>query len=519
MNSMTNPLITDRVSAEGDGQNAPVFNEVSIIARQLILGSFDRLLPSDDTLLTRGGGNANGLKLYDELERDPKVWETLQKRKLALTSRNWKAAPPDGDTSRAAKKAAAMVSAQLNALGFDQLTTSMLDATMKGISVHEVMWRRDGSEIVADEVLDVEPWVLQFKLNPDEDEYRFARCGVRLLTPRNSGDGEKVPHRKFLIHRYGAKYNNPWGLGLGTRLFWPVFFKRQGIQFWLAFAERFGMPVPVGKYPNNATPGEKATLRSALRAFQQEASIMVPQGMEIALLEAAKSGIDTYERLCKYMDDQSAGVILGKSGGVGSGGQLAANINVENDVRLELVKADADLLSDTLRRQVVRWIVDYNMPGAPYPNVTRVIEEPEDLDKLASTKERLFRMGFRPTLESIRQDFGGEYTEVQPATPVKVATAGAGGTTPEFAAPETPADQAAVDALIASLADTQLQSMMEKILAPVVKVIREAGNHQVALEKLVEIFPDVPLEELQESLARALFALDTWGRLNANVEQ
>ncbi|TCS38516.1 phage gp29-like protein [Paucimonas lemoignei] len=516
MNNGSNLLINESVGAGGDGQTSPVFNEVSIIARQLILGSFDRLLPSDDTILTRGGGTAMGLKLYDELERDPKVWETLQKRKLALTSRNWKAAPPEGDTSRIAKKAADMVTAQLRNLSFDQLTTNMLDATLKGISSHEIMWKRDGREIVAAEAIDFEPWVLQFKLNPDEDEYRFARCGVRLLTPRNSGDGEKVPHRKFVLHRFGARYNNPWGLGLGTRLFWPVFFKRQGIQFWLSFAERFGTPVPVGKYPNNATVAEKSTLKAALRAFQQEAAIMVPQGMEVTLLEAARSGIDTYERLCKYMDDQIAGVVLGKSGGIGSGGQLAANINVENEVRLELTKADGDLLSDTLMSQLVRWIVDYNMPGAPYPTVYRIIEEPADLDKLASTKKKLYEMGFRPTLESIRQDFGGDYTEV-----TKQAAPGNGATsvsTAEFAEPDTPADQAAIDALIASLADNQLQALMSKILAPVMKAVRQSGNHQAALEKLVEIFPDVSLDDLQASLANALFLADTVGRLAVQQE-
>lgn len=523
MNDMTSSpleLLTQKATAEGDGEKTPVFNEVSIIARQLILGSYDRLLPADDTLLTRGGGNAIGLKLYDELERDPKVWETLQKRKLALTSRNWKVEPPEGDTSRAAKKAADMVTAQFQALGFDQLTTNMLDATLKGISGHETMWRMDGSEIVADEMLDVEPWIFQFKLRPDLDEYTFARCGVRLLTPGNYTDGEKVPHRKFLLHRFGAKYNNPWGLGLGTRLFWPVFFKRQGIQFWLSFAERFGTPVPVGKYPNNATPTEKATLKSALRAFRQEASIAVPQGMDISLLEAAKSGIDTYERLCKYMDDQIAGVVLGKSGGIGSGGQLASAINVENEVRLELTKADGDLLCESVNRQLVRWIVDYNMPGAPYPRVARIVEEPKDVKQMADTKKTLFEMGFRPTLESVKEDFGGDYELVPPAGQLtSTPDATAPGAVADFAEPETPADQAAVDALLKSLADTQLQAMMSRMLAPIIKAVNESRDHQGALEKLVEIFPDVPIDELQESLARALFALDTWGRLNAGTDQ
>jgi phage gp29-like protein len=519
MKNETSPLMQGSVQEEGNGQKTPVFNEVSVIARQLILGSFDRLLPADDTLLTRGGGNALGLKLYDELERDPKVWETIQKRKMALTSRNWKVSPPEGDTSRAAKKAADMVGAQLKALGYDLLTNNMLDATLKGLSPHEIMWRKDGNEIVAEEAIDIEPWVLQFKFKPDEDEYRFARCGVRLLTPANYNLGEKVPHRKFQLHRFGGKYNNPWGLGLGTRLFWPVFFKRQGIQFWLSFAERFGTPVPVGKYPNNATSAEKATLKSALRAFAQEASIMVPQGMEITLLEAAKSGIDTYERLCKYMDDQTAGVVLGKSGGVGSGGQLASAVTIENEVRLELVKADGDLQCESVNKQLVRWIVDYNMPGAPYPTVARVVEEPTDTEKMAKTKKLLFDMGYRPTLESVKQDFGGDY-ELVPA-------AGAAGSALTVLAkpgevnlsdPETPADQAAVDAFIASIGTETLQSLMTKMLAPIVMAVRESSDHQAALEKLVELFPDVSFDDLQQSLARALFAMDTWGRLNGQAD-
>ena len=508
-------LTATKATAEGDGQAAPIYNEVSIVARQLILGAFDRLLPKDDTLLTRGGGNSTGLKLYDELERDPKAWEVLEKRKMSLTSRPWKVAPPEGDTSRAGKKAADMVRAQFTALGFDQITRALLDANLKGISTNEVMWRKVGSEIVADEVLDLEPWMFQFALKPDPDEYLFARCGVRLLTAGNFSLGEKVPHRKFLIHRFGAKYNNPWGLGLGTRLFWPIFFKRQGLQFWLSFAERFGTPVPIGKYPNNAQPAEKATLRRALQAFQQEASIMVPQGMEITLLEAAKSGIDTYERLCKYMDDQTASIVLGKPGG-NSGGQLASAVNTENEVRLELVKADGDLLSDTLNRQLVRWIVDYNMPGAPYPNVTRVVEEPKDTKMTAAWKKSLFDMGWRPTLESIKADFGGDYTEVMPATAAAVRPAIVAGAA-DFADPETPADQAAVDAMLASLKGEKLQGLMERMLAPILKALRESSDHQGALEKLVDLFPDVPLDDLQESLARGLFAMDAWGRLNVET--
>lgn len=143
---------------------------------------------------------------------------------------------------------------------------------------------------------------------------------------------------------------------------------------------------------------------------------MVPHGMEIDLIESTRSGIDTYERLSRYMDGQIAGVVMGKSGAAGEGGQLAAAVNIETEVRLELIKADADLLSDTLNRQLVRWIVDCNMPDAAYPELVRIIDEPDDKLALANARLTLFNIGFRPTLESVRADFGGEYTDMHAPT-------------------------------------------------------------------------------------------------------
>ena len=70
-------------------------------------------------------------------------------------------------------------------------------------------------------------------------------------------EGEELPDRKFIIHSVGGKDGSPYGLGVGHRLFWPVFFKRQGISFWLIFAEKFGTPTAVGKYPGGADPGDQ----------------------------------------------------------------------------------------------------------------------------------------------------------------------------------------------------------------------------------------------------------------------
>ncbi len=238
-----------------DTQNTATFDEVAVIARQAFLGNYTVMFqPEDATLFTRGNGR--GLRLYDEIDNDPKVWEVLQKRKLALISREWQVEP--ASTSRIDKKAADLVKAQLENVGFDQLTSDMLDATMKGVSFIEPIWERVGSEIVLTDAVHVEPWYFSFDRAPNPTDLVYARHAVRLLNGTGI-EGIAIAQRKMMVHRYGQKYNSPWGLGLGSRLFWPAFFKRNGIQFWLAFAERFGTPVPVGKYPNNATQAEKST--------------------------------------------------------------------------------------------------------------------------------------------------------------------------------------------------------------------------------------------------------------------
>ena len=128
--------------------------------------------------------------------------------------------------------AAEFVEAQFKALPFDRICEDLLDATLKGISVSEIVWARDDNRIVPQRIV-------------SHDQRRFVfdlEWKPRLLTLTNMMDGEELPPRKFISHRHGVKGNNPYGLGLGTRLFWPVLFKREGVAFWMKFLDKFAGP-------------------------------------------------------------------------------------------------------------------------------------------------------------------------------------------------------------------------------------------------------------------------------------
>jgi phage gp29-like protein len=113
--------------------------------------------------------------------------------------------------------------------------------------------------------------------------------------------------------------------------------------------------------------------------------------MDIALLEAAKSGIDSYEKLVRYMDEQISEVVLGETGTTNQSGDSGSRARDEigNEVRLETAKYDADALCEVLNETLVKWIIDFNMPGAPYPRLWRDFSEPEDLVQKAQRDKSL----------------------------------------------------------------------------------------------------------------------------------
>lgn len=487
--------------------------EVATIARDITYPAFHGVLRhQDDTLATRGSNRS--YKIYDDIERDCHAYGVLQKRKLAVVARPWQVDPATEDALDV--KAADLVREQLSNIGvpeqdgeqiavptnFDMVCVNLLDALLKGFAIGEVMWALDGAEVVATEIRPRDQ--RRFAFDPD---YK-----LRLKTFENLLTGEPVPPRKFVVHTFGAKDGSPYGLGLGSRLFWPTLFKRQGITFWATFLDKFGSPTAIGKYPGGTQSTEKDKLLEALAAIAQDAGVAIPDGMVIELLEAARSGTVSYEQFCRYMDEQMSYAVLGDAAGAqGSGGALASAAILRNEVRLELVQADSDLLSSTLNSTLVPWITQFNVPGARLPKVWRQVKAAEDLKVRSERDKNLFAIGFRPTLAHVQETYGGEWEVVKKlAAPTQVADSAA-----EFAEGDIFPDQVALDAAIDSFPGETLDAAMRTALKPVIADLALGDNQDAAYQTLADAFPQIDTGDLEELLARAIFVADLWGRLNA----
>ncbi len=284
--------------------------EIASIKRDhtLYLNAFSGLtyLNPDDVLQGRGSGQ---YQAYEDLKKDGHAYSVLQKRYLAVVSREWKVEP--ASSARADKKAAEMVRYHLThlaaraededivAVGFDGLCYNLLDAILKGYKPAEIIWNEDGSEIFPAQVKTRNQQRFPFGVNE-----KAGRWEMRLLTPENMMQGEAVQQlypRKFFVHSFGANDDNPYGAGVGRTIWWNVFFKKQDIKFWLQFVDKFASPTAIGTYPRGATQEQKNTLLAALNAIATDAGVAVPEGLAITLLEASRSGsISTYQDLATY---------------------------------------------------------------------------------------------------------------------------------------------------------------------------------------------------------------------------
>lgn len=378
------------------------------------------ILQTNDPLLLEKG-DPNG-EIYRDLSRDGKVFSCMQKRKHALIGEEIQVVPVD--EGEAGLKDAAIVSGILKRCAFDQVCMDLLDALLRGFAVSEIVWTvRDGYYVPARIVKRA-----QRRFRYVLDEAGIPR--LRMLTRDAMTKGVELPDRKFIVHRVNPEDDNPYGTGLGLQLYWAVFFKRKGIVSWNKLNDRFGTPTPWGKHPRNASPKEKATLFAALKALSNDGVIMTPEGAAIELLESKLTGtVTTQQALCAYMDDWIAEVILGQEPRASGGGALSAASKERTNVRLDLVQADSDLLSNTLNESLIKWICELN--GLAMCQVSREISEEEDKKAESETDKNVAEMGFELSEEAVREKYGeGWSKKAQPAPPPVATPPAAAGKVP-----------------------------------------------------------------------------------------
>lgn len=496
--------------AEGAKQKPkPSAPELAAIAttlngRDITRGYVDAnmLQQTQDAVLQARGAD---LRLYEEILRDDQVQATFQQRRLAVVSYAWEVTP--GGDSALDKRAADSLREQLQSIRFDNITDKMLYGVFYGYAVGECLWARDGAQVALDAIV-------------VRNRRRFGWRGDGELVLKTSTQplGEPLPERKFWVYQTGADNDDePYGLGLGHWLYWPTWFKRNGVKFWLIFLEKFGQPTALGKFPKAAKAGDISKLLGALDAIRTDAGIAVPEDMAVELIEAARSGTGDYTALYDRMDRAISKVTLGQTMTTDSGASRAQS-ETHMDVRQDLIKADADLVCESFNTSVARWLTEWNFPGAAVPRLSRRVEEAEDLNTVAERDSTLVTIGYKPTPQRVTETYGDGYEPVRPDTPVEPDTgdAAAAFAEPGDVAQDNDADQTLLDASGEQLA-SDWQRLLGERVEDLLALAEDSGDLVTFRERLDELARQAPPAALQQALLRSGFAAQLLGRLRGQL--
>lgn len=425
----------------------------------------------DNILTTKLAGNING---YRDLLTDTTIIGTWTQRQSALVKLEKQVIPHDPE-NKADVEAAEFMQSQINNIGFDNIIKAMQWGVYYGYAVAEVMWTRqtDGKIGIAD-----------IKVR-DRGKFKYDK-DKRLMFLGNNTETVVSENKFWAFSAGGDTTDNPYGLGLAHFLFWAVLFKKSNIKFWLLGLEKAATSVPHVQYDPRAkdVASEKRKALEAGISLKNGSAIATAQGTVVELLKGV-SGTDDFEKLCRYMDEAIALVILGQvMTSQAVGGQYKAD--VQNQVKEDIIKADADLICSSFNNSIAKWLTAWNFTNANPPKLWLLTKSEADEVKKTQAWANMAKIGYRPTLPTVQEALGGEWEAIpqtNPTTANPVADSQDTSAPTDFAESDNPPDGSMVDGMVSQLADDiapHMQKWLDKI--------------QVALDK------STSLEDLREHL-------------------
>jgi phage gp29-like protein len=485
----------------------PIAEELAPVTDSAVIMSdpYLSVMANPDTILSgKGGGD---FTIYREVMRDDTVKATLQQRRLAVVGADW-TVEPGGDDS-ASMAAAEALNEDLGEIRWDDITDQMLYGVFYGYAVAEIMWGVRNGRVAFDSI----------KVR-DRARFRFGLSKALYLRDE-MGNYKAMPDRKFWTLTTGADHgDNPYGLGLAHWLYWPVYFKRTDIKFWLVFLEKFGMPTAIGTLPAGAAsdPAQRAKMLAALRSISTDSAVVIPEGAEVQLLEATRSGTASYEDMKTAMDAAIAKIVLSQVMTTEAvGGQYKADI--QGGVRDKVVKADADLVCESFNKGPVIWWTEYNFPGAIPPRVYRKTDPEENLGERAKRDQVIFSLGFEPTEQYIKEVYGDGWVKKLAPIPVDPSNI---PPTDEFA------ELALIDAMkagnrrdhaaIAEAAQrfaSKYDGIIGKRVNQLLNYAEASGDYDTFQKRLAEMLGEKPGTEMTTPIERANVFSRLMGALRA----
>lgn len=474
------------------------------------------ILPNPDPILRKAGKDA---EVFDAIQSDAHVMGELRLIRADLTRFKHNLKP--GGKTRKDKRAHELCQTFLDRAPapmtrWPDVIWNTGTAPFRGLSVHEIVWERQGDLLMPEKLMD-RP-TRRFAFDPDG--------ALRLLTRDAPLYGVPAEDAYFMVNRHMPSYDNPYGVALFSSCFWPYTFKHAGFRWFVKFCERFGIPFPVGTYPMGATDDQVRTLEEALAELLEAGYAAIEDGGDIDIKEATGAsggGKLAQQQLVDACNAEMSKALSSQtlsSEQTGATGARAA-AETHRGRSIDVNECDRDGIAyafDHLWRLITLFNVG---PDAAPPTSEFMNEEAASKDR-AEVYKIWESMGGKGSRKSAAEDLGiqladdnDEADQFAPPAPAPVDrnTDPAGLQSAQFARMEDVApDQDAIDEAEFS---GDLQGIATELLKPLFARVKDGVSPEELLADLANLYPDLKDQALQDLTARVLFVGEVWGRLSA----
>jgi len=340
-----------------------------------------------------------GYAIYDQMQRDAQVQACLTIKKLAVLSRGWEVHPASNDPNDV--EMADFVRFVLEDMRGSILDVlfNILDALAKGFSVLEMNYRildKDPhrGRVGFASIKAKDPSTFAF----NTDEFLNVRGLTRTPAAMLGRDLKSRPSiasldpAKFVIYSYMPRYESPYGtsdLRAAYKHYWS---KDILTRFMNLYLEKYGSPTAKGSYKRGTPKQAQEELLRVLDKIQQETAIVIPEDVQVELLEASRGGEAGYLQAIEFHDKQISRAILCQTLMTDEGSHVGsfALAKVHLDVlKMCLRKLKRDLEESVMGEQVIRRLVDYNFTASSYPTFSLGPLEDTDVVQLSGVIEKL----------------------------------------------------------------------------------------------------------------------------------
>ncbi len=463
------------------------------------------------------------MELFGEMEeKDGHLACLLQNRKLAVTGLPREIQPASKDAKD--QEIAQFVEEQLLAIpDFNDDLGDLLDAVGKGYSATEIHWEYQGKRAVVADLEWIEPKCVS-----------FVNSKTPLIITETNGAGMAPPPWKIIFHRYRGRSGDICRGGMLRPCTLAYLLKSFNFKFWAIFNEVFGMPLRVGSYENTASQADRDALKAALKSIGSDAYAVISKNTMIEFVEAAKAAggkVLPYEVLIQVVNREMSKAILGQTLTTDSSpgsGTLAGSAH--ENVRQDIVLADALSLAAVLRDQLVRPLVGFNWGwDAPLPTVVLVHQEAIDFKDETEGVKNLVESGLPIGVNHCYKRYGippPEKDEEILKPPVQIRAAPAptvpgeepGTGQPPAAMKAGAAGGRPAPAVLAELdnltqaANQEAQKYLASMLKPVVRLI-ESGESLVTIrQELLTLYSRINTRDLEVLMAQVRILANLRGR-------